>query len=115
MKRKKRGGWIWLLLLAIAAGAGVWYWKKDKTEDKPIEYRTATVTRGDIIQAVTANGQLTPVVTVQVGSQVSGNIVKLYADYNSKVTNGQLVAILDPATYEARLIQAEGELANAKA
>ena len=103
------------MLLLTAAGAGVWYWNKNKTESKPIEYRTGKVLRGDIIQTVTANGQITPVITVQVGCQVSGNIVKLYADFNSKVTNGQLIAELDPATYESRLIQAEGELANAKA
>lgn len=79
------------------------------------EYRTAVVGRGEIVQTVTASGQLNPLVKVEVGSQVSGNIRAIYADFNSTVTNGQLIAELDPATYAARLIQAEGDLANARA
>src|SRR6188472_2856860 len=73
-------------------------------------YQTATVTRGPITQAVTATGTLNPVVNVQVGSQVSGNIQKLFADFNSPVKEGQVVAQLDPATFQASLNQTEGEL-----
>ena len=60
-------------------------------------YQTATVTRGPITQAVTATGTLNPVVNVQVGSQVSGNISKLFVDFNSQVKAGQVVAQIDPA------------------
>ena len=78
-------------------------------------YQTATVTRGPITQAVTATGTLNPVVNVQVGSQVSGNIQKLFVDFNSKVKAGQVVAQIDPALFQATVTQAEGDLANAQA
>src|SRR5437667_1168652 len=78
-------------------------------------YQTATVTRGGITQAVTATGTLNPVVTVQVGSQVSGNIAKLFADYNSQVKAGQVVTQIDPAIFQATVTQAVGDLASAKA
>jgi HlyD family secretion protein len=78
-------------------------------------YQTAEVTRGPITQAVTATGTLNPVVTVQVGSQVSGNIAKLFADFNSQVKSGQVVAQIDPAIFQATVTQAEGDLASAKA
>src|SRR5213594_1776142 len=78
-------------------------------------YQTATVTRGPITQAVTATGTLNPVVNVQVGSQVSGNIAKLFVDYNSQVKAGQVVAQIDPALFQATVTQADGDLANAQA
>src|SRR5213075_320521 len=62
-------------------------------------YQSANVTRGQITQAVTATGTLNPVVNVQVGSQVSGNISKLFADFNSQVKAGQVVAQIDPALF----------------
>ena len=78
-------------------------------------YQTGTITRGPITQAVTATGTLNPVVNVQVGSQVSGNIAKLFADFNSQVKAGQVVAQIDPALFQATVTQAEGDLANAQA
>src|SRR5881227_2352326 len=78
-------------------------------------YQIATVTRGPITQAVTATGTLNPVVNVQVGSQVSGNIAKLFADFNSQVKAGQVVAQIDPALFQATVTQAEGDLASAQA
>jgi HlyD family secretion protein len=78
-------------------------------------YQIATVTRGPITQAVTATGTLNPVVNVQVGSQVSGNISKLFADFNSQVKAGQVVAQIDPALFQAAVTQAEGDLASAQA
>ncbi len=78
-------------------------------------YQTATVTRGPITQAVTATGTLNPVVNVQVGSQVSGNISKLFADFNSQVKAGQVVAQIDPALFQAAVTQAEGDVASAQA
>src|SRR5436305_14134374 len=78
-------------------------------------YQTATVTRGPITQAVTATGTLNPVVNVQVGGQVSGNIAKLFADFNSQVKAGQVVAQIDPAIFQATVTQTEGDLASAKA
>ena len=78
-------------------------------------FQTAVVTRGPITQAVTATGTLNPVVNVQVGSQVSGNIAKLFADFNSQVKAGQVVAQIDPALFQATVTQAEGDLASVQA
>jgi HlyD family secretion protein len=78
-------------------------------------YQTATVSRGPITQLVTATGTLNPVVNVQVGSQVSGNIAKLFADFNSQVKAGQTVAQIDPMLFQAAVTQAEGDVANAQA
>ncbi|HEY4757633.1 MAG TPA: biotin/lipoyl-binding protein, partial [Chthoniobacterales bacterium] len=78
-------------------------------------YQTANITRGPITQAVTATGTLNPVLNVQVGSQVSGNISKLFADFNSQVKAGQVVAQIDPALFQATVTQAEGDLASVQA
>ena len=106
----------WLLALAVLAAAAVgavWY-GKEPHEQVP-EYVTTTVTKGDLTQAVTATGTLNPVLNVQVGSQISGIIQRLFADFNSLVKSNQIVAQLDPATYQANVAQAEGDLSNAKA
>ena len=109
--------WLkWLVIFFIAAaaiGGGIWYFKSDHGD--ALQYQTAAVTRGDLTQIVSASGQLNPVVNVQVGSQISGNILKLYADYNSLVKSNQIVAQLDPATFQASVHQADGDLANANA
>jgi len=85
------------------------------TSSSASNYQTATVTRGPITQLVTATGTLNPVVNVQVGSQVSGNIQKLFADFNSEVKAGQTVAQIDPALFQAAVTQAEGDLATSQA
>ena len=79
------------------------------------DYQTVAVTRGAITQTVTATGTLNPVVNVQVGSQVSGNIQKLFADFNSKVKAGDTVAQIDPVLFQAAVTQTEGDLASAQA
>ena len=85
------------------------------TSSGSASYQTAAVTRGSITQLVTATGTLNPVVNVQVGSQVSGNIQKLFADFNSQVKAGETVAQIDPALFQAAMTQAEGDLATAQA
>ena len=102
-----------LILLAAAGGGGWWYWTS--THDGEVKYQTGEVTRGDIVQAVTATGQLNPVENITVGSQISGNILKLYADFNSLVKENQVVAELDPAPYLAAVHVAQANVANAKA
>src|SRR4051794_14144626 len=109
--------WVKRLFILVALcgviGGTVWYFTAD--HDDPPQYQTTAVTRGDLAQQVTASGTLNPVINVQVGSQISGNILKLFADYNSLVKSNQIVAQLDPATFQASVHQAEGDLANAKA
>src|SRR3954467_11654672 len=79
------------------------------------KYQTAVVARGPITEAVTATGTLNPVLNVQVGSQVSGNIQKLFADFNSPVKEGEVIAQIDPVVFQASVNQAKGDLANARA
>jgi HlyD family secretion protein len=78
-------------------------------------YRTDPVTRGDIEQAVTATGTVNAVTTVQVGTQVSGTIKTLYVDFNSRVKKGQVIAQIDPSTFEAQVQQAQANLLSAQA
>jgi HlyD family secretion protein len=99
--------------VGLALGIGVWFWMA--RNGAAAEYQTAVVARGELTQVVTATGQLNPVVSVQVGSQISGIIQKLFADFNSRVKAGQVIAQLDSSTYVANLRQAEGELASARA
>lgn len=104
-----------LLLLLGSAYAGWTFWKK--ASEKPLEqrYQLEEVTSGELTQTVTANGTLNPVVLVNVGTQVSGTVKKLSADFNSKVTAGQVLLELDPTTFNAAVQQASGNVANAEA
>ena len=98
---------FWALILIIA----VIYWQKDDEKDsRESQYKTRAVERGDIIQTISANGTLTPVVLVNVGTQVSGTVAKLYADYNDHVIVGQVLAALDPALLRAQLQQSKANL-----
>jgi len=80
-----------------------------------VQYFTAPVERGDVRQVVEATGTINAVTSVQVGSQVSGTILQLFADFNSRVKKGQVVAKLDPSIYQGTLLQAEADLQNARA
>jgi multidrug efflux pump subunit AcrA (membrane-fusion protein) len=82
---------------------------------KPSQYQTAPITVGDINATVAATGTCNAVVTVQVGSQVSGNIKALYADFNTKVKKGELVALIDPELFQARVNQSRANADNARA
>ncbi len=106
---------LWLLLAVAIIGGGGWtYWFFHRQDDAP-QYQTTVVKRLDITSKVTATGTLSAVVSVQVGSQISGNIKELLADFNTPVTAGQVVAKLDPASFDANVHQAEGDLATAQA
>jgi HlyD family secretion protein len=98
-----------LLAFVITACAGC------KANAGDPKYETAPVSRGEVVQHVTATGTLGAVVSVDVGSQVSGKIAALNADFNSSVRKGELIAQIDPSVYLANLRQAEGDLANANA
>ncbi len=111
MKLLKRN-WLIVVGILLAAGifAGLTLNRKDKTQ-----FFTAKVERGDIREVVQATGTINAVTTVQVGSQVSGRIDKLFADFNSHVKKGQLVARIEPSLFEGALLQAKADLENAKA
>ena len=106
-----RRNWIILLLLGLAAAA--WFgWKATHRPDPAAAYTTAVIDKGDLSEAITANGVINPVRVVSVGTQVSGTVAKLTVDYNSRVTAGQLLLELDPSVYAARLAASEANLAN---
>jgi HlyD family secretion protein len=113
-KSKRYGGLVVLLILLAAGGGGAWYYFRAKADVKP-EFQTTKVARGDITQSITATGDLQPVVTVDIGAQVSGMILDVLVDFNSKVKAGDVLARIDPATPTQRLRQAEADLESAKA
>jgi len=100
-----------LVLLALFIGAGGVAWLRSEKSPK---YRTAPVERGEIVATISASGTLNAVITVQVGSQISGRIKNLYADFNSRVEKGQLIARIDPDTFEAKVNQAKADVDNAR-
>src|SRR5256714_5316580 len=79
------------------------------------QHFTAKVERGEIKDVVEATGMINAVITVQVGSQVSGTIAKLNADFNSRVHKGDIIALIDPALFKGALLQSTADLENAKA
>jgi HlyD family secretion protein len=117
MANKNGNAWLkWVATLLVFGGvaaAAIWYFVAD--HDSGSQYQTAQVTRGDLIQSVTASGQLNPVVNVQVGSQISGRINKILVDFNSEVKSNQVIAQIDPASYQASVLRSEADVANARA
>jgi HlyD family secretion protein len=105
---------VWLVSVGLIALSGLGGWAFFGGQNR-VEYRTAKIERGDIEATISATGNPNAVVTVQVGSQVSGNIKELHADFNTKVKKGQLVARIDPEIFEAKVNQAKGNLENARA
>jgi len=95
------------ILLATTIAVAAFFYSR---EASGVEYLTSRVDRGDVDSTVTTTGNLNAVITVQVGSQVSGNIIALYADFNTKVKKGQLVAEIDPAPFAASVEQATATL-----
>jgi len=104
-----------LVLLLSLVGAGVWAYWFVHGRASASAYRFARVERGPLAAAVSATGNLNAVITVQVGSQISGQIKQLSADFNSVVRKGDVIARLDPEIFEAKVNQAKAELDSAKA
>jgi HlyD family secretion protein len=103
-----------LMVLVVLIGAGSWYWFGIKKPDAP-QYRTATLEKGRLIASVSATGTLVPVVSVQVGSQVSGQLKEVLVDFNSQVSKNQLIARIDPESFEYRVRQSQADLDAARA
>lgn len=114
MAKSRRSTGLIVIVLLLAAAAGGWYYFGRTAEAKPV-YTTVTVDRGSLSQVVTATGSLQPVISVEIGSQVSGLITEVLVDYNDPVKAGQLIAKIDSSTYEQRLRQAEADLASSRA
>ena len=104
----KRLAFIVLALALIAAGG--WYWYDSRSGDSEVRYRTAKVERGPIAAVVVASGTLNATTTVQVGSQISGQVKEIYADFNTAVKKDQVIARIDPSTFELRVNQARADL-----
>lgn len=104
----------WMIVGIVVVAIGIFAAFQFKGNDKP-QYFTVKADRGDIHEVVEATGTINAVTTVQVGSQVSGTISHLYADFNSRVKKGQVVAQIDPALFQGTVLQAKADLANAKA
>src|SRR5437763_822429 len=109
---KLKSKWLILIAVAVVAGLFVIFGLNRNTQ---AQHFTAKVERGDIHDVVDATGTINAVITVQVGSQVSGTIAKLNVDFNSRVRKGDIVALIDPALFQGALLQASADLDNAKA
>jgi HlyD family secretion protein len=104
----------WVIAIGIVVVASAFAAFQFRGQEKA-QYFTSKAERGDIREVVEATGTINAVITVQVGSQVSGTISHLFVDFNSRVKKGQLVAQIDPPLFEGAVLQAKGDLANAKA
>jgi HlyD family secretion protein len=97
------------LVVAAAAGGG-WYWYQSRADSGEVRYRVAKIERGPMAAVVAASGTLNAVTTVQVGSQISGQVKDIYADFNTPVKKGQVIARIDPATFDLRVNQTRADL-----
>ncbi|SDY61038.1 efflux RND transporter periplasmic adaptor subunit [Nitrosomonas sp. Nm33] len=104
-----------IILLVILVSGAIYGYTNKKLESGKDEYRTKTVDRGDIVQIISANGTVTPLELVNVGTQVSGTVSKIYVDFNDQVKTGQILAELDPALLKAQLQQSEANFKSAQA
>src|SRR5262245_1953511 len=101
---------VLLAVVVLAAAALGWYWLQSRGGGGEIRYRVAKVERGPITAMVVASGTLNAVTTVQVGSQISGQVKEIFADFNTAVKKDQVIARIDPATFELRVNQARADL-----
>ncbi len=103
-----------LVVVAVVI-AGLWYWNNRKSEAAEGAWRTVQVDRGDIRVVISSTGTLSATSTVTVGSQVSGQVIEVLADFNDKVTRNQVIARIDPSTYDAQIAQGNAQIASAQA
>ena len=115
MKLKRKHA-VWAVVVLALAGGGIWWaQQRGQAKDEKPRFRTATVDQGAISQVVLATGTLQPVITVNVGTQVSGTVLERLADFNDHVKKGQVLLRLDPAVLQARLRQARAQLTSVEA
>ena len=111
--RIPRAAWITLGAVVLIVAAIVGWQMRPKPEKDP--YRLAPIERGDITRSVSASGSLQALNTVDVGSQISGQVIKVLADFNDEVRAGQVLAVLDPQTYQSRVAQSQADIAAGEA
>ena len=97
------------ILILLAVGIGIYWSSSSKTESVSQEVFTSEISRGDITRSVATSGAVRPLVTVEVGSQLSGQIAELYVDFNSQVKENQVIALIDPQSFEKRVRQADAD------
>ena len=103
------------LLVLLAVIGGSWAWQRRGSPGADDGYRTAVVERGDIRVAISATGTLGAISTVDVGSQISGQVTSVLADFNDHVSKGQVLARIDPSTYQAQIAQGAAAVGSARA
>ena len=116
-KQHKFWNWVrrrkwWIVLFLVVAGAFVYFMNGDKNQGSG--FATATISRGNLRQVVTATGEIQPLNTINVGSQVSGTIEAIYVDYNSKVKKGDILLKIEPSVLQASVDEAEASLVSAE-
>jgi HlyD family secretion protein len=114
MSRSIKKIFIWLLILAAVVAAYIFYVQSNAPRPEE-QYRFQSIMRGDVTQTISANGTLNPVTLVNVGTQVSGRVSKLYVDFNDEVEKGQILLELDDSLFKAQIGEAQGSVNNAKA
>ena len=114
-KRSPRRWLVPAVIALIALLAFGWWWSKREAKGEEGAYRTTTVERGDIRVAISATGTLSAISTVTVGSQISGQVTDVLVDFNSPVKKGDVLARIDPSTYEAQIAQGSAQIASANA
>jgi HlyD family secretion protein len=110
----KRSIWVAVCVIVVAVLAATYYYRRDVEAEAPA-FTTAAVSRGDVVSTVDATGTLEAVTTVQVGSQLSGTISALHADFNSEVRKGQIIAELDASLFETQVEQAKATVVRLQA
>ncbi|HIU65116.1 MAG TPA: biotin/lipoyl-binding protein, partial [Candidatus Enterousia avicola] len=117
---KKKGFWSWLwrrkwwiILFAIVAGIAIYFFT-GSSSNQGTGFATATISKGDLRQVVTATGEIQPLNTINVGSQVSGTIEAIYVDYNSKVKKGDILLKIEPSVLQASVDEAYASLVSSE-
>jgi len=111
MKKTSRRN-FWIILLAVLLVTVALYWTRgnEVSASKTAQIETVAIDRGDIERVVATSGAVRPLITVEVGSQLSGQVAELYADFNSPVEKGQIIALIDPQSFTSRVLQNRAEM-----